>query len=119
MNTRMNEHEYSTNTTDAGVSVEVEQPPSVDKRWLYILVGVTLIQLVYLISIAGTNVYVSRRAITNLHREMFSRVLYATMTFFDSSPTGKILNNFSRDLNMLDENLLPISLNFLVGKLTP
>lgn len=41
-----------------------------------------------------------------LHNKMLSSVLRAPLSFFDTTPIGRILSRFSRDVNVLDE-LLP------------
>lgn len=42
----------------------------------------------------------------NLHNTMFDRVISTTMRFFDTNPSGRILNRFSKDVGNVDE-LLP------------
>ncbi|CAH0557999.1 unnamed protein product [Brassicogethes aeneus] len=46
------------------------------------------------------------RASRNLHKKMFNCLLKAPMRFFDTNPTGRILNRFSKDIGAIDE-LLP------------
>ncbi|KAL4424666.1 hypothetical protein ABPG77_004473 [Micractinium sp. CCAP 211/92] len=45
------------------------------------------------------------RASTRLHDEMAARVLHAPLSFFHTSPTGRILNRFSKDQGQVDEQL--------------
>lgn len=45
------------------------------------------------------------RSSTNLHNNMFSKVVYATMHFFNTNPSGRILNRFSKDTGAVDEVL--------------
>lgn len=52
---------------------------------------------------------VCMNASKNLHNTMFSNVLEATMRFFDTNPSGRILNRFSKDIGSVDE-LLPSSM---------
>ncbi|KAG5892174.1 hypothetical protein JTB14_026412 [Gonioctena quinquepunctata] len=39
----------------------------------------------------------------NLHDFIFSRIIRATMRFFNTNPSGRILNRFSKDLGTIDE----------------
>ncbi|PRW21108.1 multidrug resistance-associated 1 isoform X3 [Chlorella sorokiniana] len=45
------------------------------------------------------------RASTRLHAEVAERVLRAPLSFFHTSPTGRILNRFSKDQGSVDEQL--------------
>lgn len=42
----------------------------------------------------------------NLHKRMFHCLLQAPMRFFDTNPSGRVLNRFSKDMGAIDE-LLP------------
>ena len=44
-------------------------------------------------------------ASASLHNSMLERVLQAPMAFFDSTPLGRIMNRFSRDIETLDNQL--------------
>jgi len=50
--------------------------------------------------------YLVMRASTNLHDTMFRTVSQATMNFFNNTPSGQILNRFSRDTDVIDEALV-------------
>ncbi|CAG0914440.1 unnamed protein product, partial [Notodromas monacha] len=41
-------------------------------------------------------------ASSKLHEEMLNSIIRAPMSFFDSTPTGRIMNRFSRDVDELD-----------------
>ncbi|XP_072936017.1 ATP-binding cassette subfamily C member 4-like [Epargyreus clarus] len=49
--------------------------------------------------------WVCMRSSIKLHNQMFSNILAATMRFFDTNPSGRILNRFSKDMGVVDEIL--------------
>ncbi|NXQ88312.1 MRP7 protein, partial [Nyctibius grandis] len=78
-------------------------------------------------SIAGANslftifraflfAYGTIRAATVIHNQLLQRVLKATVTFFDTTPTGRILNRFSSDLYCVDDSL-PFVLNIFLANM--
>ncbi|XP_011312621.1 multidrug resistance-associated protein 4 [Fopius arisanus] len=74
---------------------------------------------IYGVFIAGSVIFTTARNIMfykicmdsskNLHNLMFSCLLKAPMRFFDTNPSGRILNRFSKDIGSVDE-LLPMAL---------
>jgi ABC-type multidrug transport system fused ATPase/permease subunit len=44
-------------------------------------------------------------AATYLHSQMLSHVLTNPLSFFDTTPTGRILNRFSKDIDTLDNTI--------------
>ncbi|XP_023779640.1 multidrug resistance-associated protein 7 [Cyanistes caeruleus] len=78
-------------------------------------------------SIAGANslftiiraflfAYGTLRAAAVIHNRLLQRVLKATVTFFDTTPTGRILNRFSSDLYCVDDSL-PFILNIFLANI--
>lgn len=49
------------------------------------------------------------RASTNLHNNMFHKIVFSPMLFFNNNPSGRILNRFSKDIGNVDE-VLPITM---------
>lgn len=45
------------------------------------------------------------RAGKSLHRRLLERVMKATARFFDTTPVGRIINRFSRDIQVIDQEL--------------
>ncbi|KAI2474192.1 ATP-binding cassette sub-family C member 4 [Diabrotica virgifera virgifera] len=41
----------------------------------------------------------------NLHQILFKGVIYAKMRFFDTNPSGRVLNRFAKDIGSVDESI--------------
>ncbi|KAG0166831.1 hypothetical protein DFQ30_006735 [Apophysomyces sp. BC1015] len=50
-------------------------------------------------------VYCAIRSAKNLHAEMLATIMRSPMSFFDTTPLGRILNRFSKDQHTVDEVL--------------
>ncbi len=72
-----------------------------------------MIWIVLLASAVGT-VSASR----NLHNKLLDNILHAPMSFFDTTPLGRILNRFSRDLDVIDSNI-PVFLRTWLFSIAP
>ncbi|CAG9836010.1 unnamed protein product [Diabrotica balteata] len=48
-------------------------------------------------------------ASTKMHNKMFMNIVYSPMRFFNTNPSGRILNRFSKDIGSVDE-VLPTTL---------
>ncbi|KAL4420399.1 hypothetical protein ABPG75_010055 [Micractinium tetrahymenae] len=71
--------------------------------WGYALMVVSILVISFSRSLVF---YMSAlRACTRLHDEMAAQVLRAPLSFFHTSPTGRILNRFSKDQGQVDEQL--------------
>ncbi|XP_056631845.1 probable multidrug resistance-associated protein lethal(2)03659 isoform X2 [Diorhabda sublineata] len=44
-----------------------------------------------------------------LHNKMFDNIIHSPMEFFNTNPSGRILNRFSKDIGVIDE-LMPLSI---------
>ncbi|NXC80564.1 MRP7 protein, partial [Cercotrichas coryphoeus] len=56
------------------------------------------------------------RAAAVIHDRLLQRILKATVTFFDTTPTGRILNRFSSDVYCVDDSL-PFILNIFLANI--
>ncbi|NXB55079.1 MRP7 protein, partial [Leucopsar rothschildi] len=56
------------------------------------------------------------RAAAVIHDRLLQRILKATVTFFDTTPTGRILNRFSSDMYCVDDSL-PFVLNIFLANI--
>ena len=54
--------------------------------------------------------YTTLRCSENLHDKMVLSILQSPVYFFDTNPSGRILNRFSKDIGIVDEFLPPTSL---------
>ncbi|VDK77147.1 unnamed protein product [Litomosoides sigmodontis] len=63
-------------------------------------------------------VHVSLNAASQLHNRMFDSVMRGTVRFFDTTPTGRILNRFSKDMDEIDVKLPFTAEVFLQNSLT-
>ncbi|XP_062400248.1 ATP-binding cassette sub-family C member 10 [Sardina pilchardus] len=54
------------------------------------------------------------RAATVIHNRLLDRILKATVTFFDTTPLGRVLNRFSSDMYIVDDSM-PFVLNILLA----
>lgn len=61
----------------------------------------------------GLMSYIGQRAAHKMHDDLLDGLLLAPMKFFDSTPLGRLVNLFSKDLYTIDEEL-PVSVS---GKL--
>jgi ABC-type multidrug transport system fused ATPase/permease subunit len=106
----------------AGTTIVTVSMPILQSRWMgywadhaavslapqfalgvYAVIGIIALTCAYLEKM----VWMSRsnQAATDLHDGMLQAVLSAPVRFFDTTPAGRILNRFSRDLQGIDDEL--------------
>ncbi|KAJ1822682.1 hypothetical protein LPJ56_000854 [Coemansia sp. RSA 2599] len=59
----------------------------------------------------------SIRASRNIHKALLQKVVHATPRFFDSTPLGRIISRFSRDMQIVDDELRNDSIWFVFNVL--
>ncbi|XP_018579794.1 probable multidrug resistance-associated protein lethal(2)03659 isoform X2 [Anoplophora glabripennis] len=79
----------------------------VGSREYYILVYTAFILASIILTPLSRNVcyLIFMNASKALHNQMFNNILQASMRFFDTNPSGRILNRFSKDMGTIDEVL--------------
>lgn len=103
----MNKTEESQDTT-AQPDETPEEPPFRDS-YIYIYAGITIATIVVTLVRSFSFYTMCMRASMRLHDQMFRSISEATMRFFNTNTSGRILNRFSKDMGAIDE-LLPIAL---------
>jgi ATP-binding cassette subfamily C (CFTR/MRP) protein 4 len=81
----------------------------ISRNYIYIYSGLLLCLVLVTITATLAFVHYCMIASKNLHNSMLGKIIYATMTFFDNHPSGRILNRFSKDIGNVDE-FVPLSL---------
>ncbi|KAF0754251.1 multidrug resistance-associated protein 4-like, partial [Aphis craccivora] len=83
------------------------------KSCIIIFAGLTFFIIIAAIVQSTIFVSVCTEASMTLHNRMFKSITRAKMDFLNISPTGRILNRFSKDLGLVDEMLPSILVRFL------
>uniref|UniRef100_A0A8B9BNX2 ATP-binding cassette sub-family C member 5 n=1 Tax=Anser brachyrhynchus TaxID=132585 RepID=A0A8B9BNX2_9AVES len=71
-----------------------------DNPHMHYYAGIYALSMAVMLILKGT-----LRASSRLHDELFRRILRSPMKFFDTTPTGRILNRFSKDMDEVDVRL--------------
>ncbi|GLG99920.1 Putative multidrug resistance-associated protein [Gryllus bimaculatus] len=95
----------SSNSSDTFDDVGLEEKMLSREDCIYIYAGI--IGAVVVLSLVRSFVFfkVCIRASQRLHDAMFYCVTHAKMRFFNTNPSGRILNRFSKDMGAVDEIL--------------
>lgn len=89
----------------------VDETDSILSRsaYIYIYTGITVLTIVITLIRSFSFFWACMRASIRLHDRMFRCISRATMRFFNTNTSGRVLNRFSKDMGAVDE-LLPIAL---------
>uniref|UniRef100_A0A8C1VKV3 ATP-binding cassette, sub-family C (CFTR/MRP), member 12 n=1 Tax=Cyprinus carpio TaxID=7962 RepID=A0A8C1VKV3_CYPCA len=100
---------YTSNSSSSG---NISENP--DLPFYQMIYGIIIVVMVLLCIAKGyTFTKVTLRASSKLHDTMFKRILGSPMSFFDTTPTGRLVNRFSKDQDEVDA-VLPFNMeNFL------
>ncbi|XP_051793100.1 ATP-binding cassette sub-family C member 12-like isoform X2 [Acanthochromis polyacanthus] len=97
----------SSNTTSS--QGDISQNP--DLEFYQMIYGVVIIITVLLaISKCFFYTHVTLNAACKFHDKMFKKIVASPMSFFDTTPTGRILNRFSKDQEEVD-TVLPLHMD--------
>ncbi|XP_042637639.1 ATP-binding cassette sub-family C member 12 [Orycteropus afer afer] len=80
-------------------------------QWVY--VGSMVSVLMFSVAKGFTFTKTTLMASSSLHDRVFDKILKSPMSFFDTIPTGRLMNRFSKDMDELDVRLPFHAENFL------
>lgn len=78
-------------------------------KYVYIYTILMLIVLYLVFQRAAAFFYVCLKASRRIHNKLFNGIIHAKMYFFQTNPSGRIINRFSQDIVDMDF-FLPIAL---------
>nr|POF04550.1 oligomycin resistance atp-dependent permease yor1 [Quercus suber] len=74
-------------------------------QYIGIYAGIGGVQACFMFSFAAACSFFGTRASRNILHTAVTRVLHAPVSFFDTTPVGRIMNRFSKDIDTLDNQL--------------
>ncbi|XP_061393047.1 probable multidrug resistance-associated protein lethal(2)03659 [Musca vetustissima] len=80
---------------------------------IYIFTIITVATIVITVTRSFLFFNVAMRASQNLHNSMFRGITRASMYFFNTNPSGRILNRFSKDMGQIDEILPSVMIDVI------
>ncbi|TYJ55637.1 hypothetical protein B9479_003669 [Cryptococcus floricola] len=104
-------NELIRNTTMAAevgaMGLKPHYPPAETHPTFYLVVYTAIVLGAALLGVAssGIGAWSSYRAAVTLHDRLLDRVMRATVRFFNVTPVGRIINRFSRDVEVVDSYL--------------
>uniref|UniRef100_A0A182Q5F7 Uncharacterized protein n=1 Tax=Anopheles farauti TaxID=69004 RepID=A0A182Q5F7_9DIPT len=80
---------------------------------IYIFTGLTIATVVITLTRSMFFFRTAMKASRKLHDAMFNGITRATMYFFNTNPSGRILNRFSKDMGQIDEYLPSVTVDVI------
>lgn len=80
---------------------------------IYIFTIITIATIVITMIRSFLFFNVAMKASINLHNAMFHGITRAVMYFFNTNPSGRILNRFSKDMGQIDEILPAVMIDVI------
>lgn len=109
-----NAEERNANTTARNTQISSSAVVSSDLSYYLGIYG--LISIIYLIVLVARDAVQfggSLRASRRVHTQLLERVTRAKLSFFDTTPLGQMVNRFSSDIELLDQELAPLAVQTL------
>ena len=86
---------------------------SKNARYLGIYAGIGIGQAVFVTTSSFLIAYASFKASSALHEKLLVNIMHLALAFFEVTPTGRILNRFSYDIDMVDSVIATLLQQFL------
>ena len=75
--------------------------------------GLGLSQSMFVLLSSLSMAFATMKASRNIHKDMLVNVMHSPMSFFETTPLGRIVNRFSKDINVVDNTIPRSVLMFL------
>ncbi|KAK5646963.1 hypothetical protein RI129_005427 [Pyrocoelia pectoralis] len=75
------------------------------ETYVYVYIGIVTALVVVTLLRSFSFFAICMRSSLKLHDQMLRSIVKATITFFTTNPSGRILNRFSKDMGLVDESL--------------
>lgn len=76
-----------------------------NNQFMGIYAGLGIGQALSLFVLGAAQAFMNYFASVKLHADSIQRVMYAPQSFFDTTPLGRIMNRFSKDIDTIDNQL--------------
>ena len=96
-------------STDAAASTDT----SVRDKYLGIYGGLGMLQSLFILLASSYVMIGTLNAATKMHGTMLARIIRSPMSYFDTTPLGRILNRFSKDIDIVDVTV-PMNIRMLL-----
>ncbi|KYN30072.1 hypothetical protein ALC57_00470, partial [Trachymyrmex cornetzi] len=102
-------------TYDELGSMEDPNSPLTRMQCIYIYSGLIVLTIIITLIRSWTFFWTCMRASMRLHDRTFRSISRATMRFFNTNTSGRVLNRFSKDMGAVDEMLPAAFIDSLLG----
>lgn len=88
-----------------------------EQQWDITIYGILIATLFVSTILRSVSFFaICMRASVRLHNNIFERLVRAPVSFFENSPAGRVLNRFTKDLGIIDDNLPSVAYDLnLIG----
>ncbi|XP_060517596.1 ATP-binding cassette sub-family C member 4-like [Cylas formicarius] len=93
------------NSTAGQLPLSIQDDDFSQNTYIYVYTALIIASIILTTIRSILFMKICMNASKGLHNKMFSCVLKAPMHFFDTNPSGRILNRFSKDMGTVDEML--------------